>query len=442
MPSYHPPLRDMQFVMHEVLNVVDELKLLPAHADIDADTINAVLEEGGKFASEVVFPINISGDTEGCTLNRDTHEVKAPEGFKQAYAQYVEGGWAALGCAPEYGGQGLTPDHNRAFNEELAGHEYPSRFAVPTFSPCASTLLEFGTAEQKAAHLPAILKGDEVWVQLLSEPGGGSDVAGITTGAVRNATGDWILNGSKVWTSRAWWADWGLILGCFKWTYAVLSPFGGYVADRFSKRWVIGGSLFVWSLVTWWTGHVTTFHELMAARAVMTALVIGLVFGGIVVIFWLGVQSAMHGEMSWGALFQFAFLSVMAAGAVGALGETWGDVQKAAGAMERITDLRCCGLALASAAAAASAWATSGATTASENPGAWTAAAASGSAAMCCVSPRRTASARHTPFLDSARACRPRTEASLWLAKLAPLSPSPASMLPASRPIRTPFLSA
>jgi MFS transporter, Spinster family, sphingosine-1-phosphate transporter len=64
-------------------------------------------------------------------------------------------------------------------------------------------------------------------------------------------------------------ADWGLILGCFKWTYAVLSPFGGYVADRLGRRWVIGSSLFVWSLVTWWTGHVSTFHELMAARAVM-----------------------------------------------------------------------------------------------------------------------------------------------------------------------------
>jgi MFS transporter, Spinster family, sphingosine-1-phosphate transporter len=64
-------------------------------------------------------------------------------------------------------------------------------------------------------------------------------------------------------------ADWGLILGCFKWTYALLSPFGGYVADRFSRRWVIGGSLFIWSAVTWWTGHVGSFHELMAARALM-----------------------------------------------------------------------------------------------------------------------------------------------------------------------------
>jgi MFS family permease len=64
-------------------------------------------------------------------------------------------------------------------------------------------------------------------------------------------------------------ADWGLVLGCFKWTYAALSPFGGYIADRFSKRYVIGGSLLVWSMVTWWTGHVSTFHELMAARALM-----------------------------------------------------------------------------------------------------------------------------------------------------------------------------
>ena len=147
----------------------------------------------------------------------DEEELKAVARDRALQRKIFDGGFAGICFPKEYGGQGLTAEHNRAFNEELAGHEYPSRFAVPTFSPCASTLLEFATAEQKAAHLPAILKGDEVWVQLLSEPGGGSDVAGISTGAVRNSDGDWIVNGSKVWTSRAWWADWGLMLVRTNW---------------------------------------------------------------------------------------------------------------------------------------------------------------------------------------------------------------------------------
>ncbi|MEO7008376.1 MAG: acyl-CoA dehydrogenase N-terminal domain-containing protein, partial [Caldimonas sp.] len=107
MAHYTPPLRDMQFVLHEVLNVVDELKQLPRHADVDAETINAVIEEGGKFASQVLAPLNQGGDIEGCTHDKATHEVKAPAGFKQAYAQYIEGGWPALSSDPEYGGQGL-----------------------------------------------------------------------------------------------------------------------------------------------------------------------------------------------------------------------------------------------------------------------------------------------------------------------------------------------
>ena len=107
MPSYTPPLRDMQFVMHELLDLENELKAMPKHAETNAETINAVLEEGGKFAAEVIFPLNLSGDEEGCKLNRDTHAVKAPDGFKEAYAQYVAGGWPSLSCDPAFGGQGL-----------------------------------------------------------------------------------------------------------------------------------------------------------------------------------------------------------------------------------------------------------------------------------------------------------------------------------------------
>ncbi len=101
MPTYTPPLRDMQFVMHEVLKVTDEYKAMPRHADVDVDTINAILEEGGKFASEVTFPLNINGDEEGCKLDKQTHEVTTPKGFKDAYAKYVEGGWPALSCEPD-----------------------------------------------------------------------------------------------------------------------------------------------------------------------------------------------------------------------------------------------------------------------------------------------------------------------------------------------------
>jgi len=146
----------------------------------------------------------------------DEEELKAVARDRALQRQLFDAGFAGICFPPEYGGLGLTPEHNRAFNEELAGHEYASRLSVPTFNPCASVLLEYATPEQKAKHIPAILRGEEVWVQLLSEPGGGSDVAGITTSAVRDGDG-WVLNGSKVWTSRAWWADWGIILARTNW---------------------------------------------------------------------------------------------------------------------------------------------------------------------------------------------------------------------------------
>src|SRR5690606_40045104 len=107
MPSYTPPLRDMQFVMHELLGAVDELKKIPAYADLDEDTVNAVLEEGGKFASQVIAPLNLVGDAQGCVLDKATHEVKTPDGFKVSYKLYTEKGWSASSADQEYGGQCL-----------------------------------------------------------------------------------------------------------------------------------------------------------------------------------------------------------------------------------------------------------------------------------------------------------------------------------------------
>jgi alkylation response protein AidB-like acyl-CoA dehydrogenase len=120
-------------------------------------------------------------------------------------------------CFPtEYGGLGYPAEYQKAFNEEIHGYEYPARLQAPTFAPCAAVLLDFGTEEQKQAHIPAILKGEEIWMQLLSEPSGGSDVAAALTTAIREGD-DWILNGSKVWTTGAWWSDWGLVLARTNW---------------------------------------------------------------------------------------------------------------------------------------------------------------------------------------------------------------------------------
>jgi alkylation response protein AidB-like acyl-CoA dehydrogenase len=127
-----------------------------------------------------------------------------------------DAGFAGIAIPREYGGQGLTAAHQRAFNEELAGHECPTRFQIPTLNPCAAVLLDFGTEALKKRHIPAMLRGEEIWMQFLSEPSGGSDVAGALTTAVRDGD-EWVLNGAKVWTTGAWWADWALCLARTNW---------------------------------------------------------------------------------------------------------------------------------------------------------------------------------------------------------------------------------
>jgi alkylation response protein AidB-like acyl-CoA dehydrogenase len=127
-----------------------------------------------------------------------------------------DGGFAGICFPREYGGLGLTPEHQRAFNAESAGYEMPLVLNVPTFSICAPTLLDMGTEEQKRQHLSAVIRGDEIMVQFLSEPRGGSDLAGVTTRATPD--GDmFILNGSKIWSSNAWAADWALCLTRTDW---------------------------------------------------------------------------------------------------------------------------------------------------------------------------------------------------------------------------------
>ncbi len=127
-----------------------------------------------------------------------------------------DGGFAGIAFPAEYGGLGLTPAHQHVFNEEARAYEMPLLFNVPTLGILAATLLDFGSEEQKQRHLPAILRGDELWVQFLSEPSGGSDLAGCITRATQD--GDvWVLNGSKIWSSGAYWCDWAMCLARTNW---------------------------------------------------------------------------------------------------------------------------------------------------------------------------------------------------------------------------------
>ncbi len=122
-----------------------------------------------------------------------------------------DGGYAGICYPVEYGGRGLTRAHQRAFTQESVGYRMPTTFNVPTLTILAPTILDFGTEEQKLRHIPAILAGEELWVQFLSEPSGGSDLAGLVTTATRD--GDvFSLNGSKIWSSGAFRADYALCL--------------------------------------------------------------------------------------------------------------------------------------------------------------------------------------------------------------------------------------
>ncbi|MDO9403649.1 MAG: acyl-CoA dehydrogenase C-terminal domain-containing protein [Polaromonas sp.] len=201
MPIYTPPLRDMQFVLHEVLKVTDEFKAMPAHAETDIDTVNAVIEEAGKFAAEVTFPLNIGGDEEGCVLDKTTHEVKTPTGFKDAYAKFVEGGWAALSCKPEFGGQGLPFVLNQCLYEMLNSANQAWTMYPGLSHGAYEALVAHGTEEQKKTYLPKLVSGEWTGTMCLTEAHCGTDLGLLRSKAEPQPDGSYRLTGNKIFIS-------------------------------------------------------------------------------------------------------------------------------------------------------------------------------------------------------------------------------------------------
>jgi alkylation response protein AidB-like acyl-CoA dehydrogenase len=204
MPQYNAPLRDMQFVLHEMLNIEETLKQLPGQADTNRELVDQVLEEGGKFCSEVLFPINRSGDEEGChfSVGADGHGVvRTPKGYKQAWDQFVEGGWPTLTCDAEYGGQGLPAVVGMAFMEMMNSANQAWTMYPGLTHGAYDCLKAHGTDEQKSTYLPKLVSGEWLGTMCLTEPHCGTDLGMLRTRAEPQADGSYSITGSKIFIS-------------------------------------------------------------------------------------------------------------------------------------------------------------------------------------------------------------------------------------------------
>ncbi|WP_424192732.1 acyl-CoA dehydrogenase C-terminal domain-containing protein [Ampullimonas aquatilis] len=201
MPHYTPPIRDVQFILHELLQIQTSLQAMPAYAEVDVDTINAVLEEGGKFCAEVLFPLNQPGDQEGCHYDRDNRSVTTPKGYRAAYQQFVDAGWPALACDPQYGGQGLPMSVNIPFMEMLCSGSHAWAMYPGLTHGAYECIHAHGSAELKALYLPRLVAGEWSATMCLTEAHCGTDLGLLRTRAEPQTDGSFHLTGGKIFIS-------------------------------------------------------------------------------------------------------------------------------------------------------------------------------------------------------------------------------------------------
>ena len=201
MPEYKAPQREIKFVMDEVLDMPGTYAKLPAYAEVATpDMIDAILSEGAKFCENVIAPLNRVGDTEGCTRH-DDGSVTTPTGFKEAYKQFVEGGWPSLAHDEEVGGQGLPESLGTVFSE-MVGTANWSWGMYPGLSHGAmNTIHSWGTQEQKDKYLTKLVSGEWTGTMCLTEPHCGSDLGILKTKAEPNADGSYAISGTKIFIS-------------------------------------------------------------------------------------------------------------------------------------------------------------------------------------------------------------------------------------------------
>ncbi len=198
MPDYKAPLREIKFIMNELLDSEKHYSHIGAD-EASPDMVEAIIGEGAKFCETVLAPLNAIGDKEGCTWSEDG--VKTPTGFKEAYQQFVEGGWPSMNAPVEHGGQGLPESLNIVLSE-LIGTANWSWGMYPGLSHGArATIEEHGTPEQQETYLTKLISGEWTGTMCLTEPQCGSDLGILTTKAEPNADGSYAISGTKIFIS-------------------------------------------------------------------------------------------------------------------------------------------------------------------------------------------------------------------------------------------------
>ncbi len=198
MPVYNPPIDNIKFILHDVLGA-ESLNSLPGYGDVSADLIDQILEEGGKICEGVLFPLNQSGDKEGCTYENGV--VRTPKGFKEAYDTFAEGGWCGLSSDPEYGGMGMPVLVNTVMQEMICSANMSFGMYPGLSQGCYEALHHFGTDDQKALYLPKLIEGTWSGTMCLTEPHCGTDLGLIKTKADPQKDGSYKINGTKIFIS-------------------------------------------------------------------------------------------------------------------------------------------------------------------------------------------------------------------------------------------------
>ena len=195
--TYVAPVKDMQFLLHQVLQI--SASDIPGYADLDEGFTAAVLEEAGKIASDVLAPLNAVGDREGCVLENGV--VRTPTGFKAAFDALRDGGWTALDCAPEFGGQGLPYLIHSVVNEALVSSNMALNMYQGLTHGAYSAIAVHGSAEQKATYLPKLASCEWTGTMNLTEPHCSTDLGLMRTRAEPQADGTYKITGTKIFIS-------------------------------------------------------------------------------------------------------------------------------------------------------------------------------------------------------------------------------------------------